>query len=187
MRRIRQCHYGELSGFFYTETDFSFIIWNLCFYVLYQIFVMVPLIELLWSKQIDLLRLFTLESSLNLRLIIFTKNPERFLFMTISGGIMKKGILVEPADSVIAVLDDINIGEFIEYKKENNVLSVAAINEIPIYHKVAIKKIAKGDRVIKYNESIGVATQDIEIGEHVHCHNIVSEREILSSSDKKNS
>lgn len=43
---------------------------------------------------------------------------------------------------------------------------------IPRGHKVALKDIAKGAQVHKYGQSIGVATFDIKVGEHVHVHNL---------------
>jgi len=39
-------------------------------------------------------------------------------------------------------------------------------------HKVALKPIRSGEEVIKYGQVIGVATQDIEAGRHVHLHNL---------------
>ncbi len=39
-------------------------------------------------------------------------------------------------------------------------------------HKYALCKICKGEDVIKYGFPIGVATCDIEVGEHVHTHNL---------------
>lgn len=39
-------------------------------------------------------------------------------------------------------------------------------------HKYAVRKIAKGENVIKYGSPIGHATADIEKGEHVHTHNL---------------
>lgn len=39
-------------------------------------------------------------------------------------------------------------------------------------HKYAIKTILKGEEVIKYGYPIGVATQNIEVGEKVHSHNL---------------
>ena len=39
-------------------------------------------------------------------------------------------------------------------------------------HKIAIDDIKKGDDVIKYGESIGIAKEDISQGEWVHTHNV---------------
>ena len=39
-------------------------------------------------------------------------------------------------------------------------------------HKYAVRDIAKGEKVIKYGYPIGVASNDIKKGEHVHSHNL---------------
>lgn len=39
-------------------------------------------------------------------------------------------------------------------------------------HKYAAKDIIKGENIIKYGFSIGITTQDIALGEHVHTHNL---------------
>lgn len=44
--------------------------------------------------------------------------------------------------------------------------------EIPAGHKIAIRDIAAGAAVIRYGESIGLASRPIEAGEHVHIHNL---------------
>jgi altronate hydrolase len=43
---------------------------------------------------------------------------------------------------------------------------------IPRGHKVALHDLAAGDEVHKYGQLIGVATQPIRAGEHVHTHNL---------------
>jgi len=47
---------------------------------------------------------------------------------------------------------------------------------IPTGHKLAVKEIRKGDHVVKYGQVIGTATQDIGLGDHVHVHNVMSNR-----------
>ncbi len=47
---------------------------------------------------------------------------------------------------------------------------------IPFGHKLAIADIAAGAPVRKYSEVIGIASQPIGAGEHVHVHNVVSAR-----------
>ncbi len=49
---------------------------------------------------------------------------------------------------------------------------VAALDDIPAGHKVAVRAIAAGGRVRKYGEVIGIARQDIPPGAHVHSHNL---------------
>ncbi|MDI9336469.1 MAG: altronate dehydratase family protein [Gammaproteobacteria bacterium] len=43
---------------------------------------------------------------------------------------------------------------------------------IPSGHKIAIKNIAMGKPVHRYNQIIGFASKDIWVGEHVHSHNL---------------
>ena len=43
---------------------------------------------------------------------------------------------------------------------------------IPAGHKLAVRDIAQGKPVRRYNQIIGFATRDIEPGEHVHVHNL---------------
>ncbi|SNT00552.1 altronate hydrolase [Streptosporangium subroseum] len=49
---------------------------------------------------------------------------------------------------------------------------VAAIDDIPAGHKVAVRAIAEGTPVRKYGEAIGIALRDIAPGSHVHSHNL---------------
>ena len=43
-------------------------------------------------------------------------------------------------------------------------------------HKIALCALAGGAKVIKYGQPIGLTTQPIGVGEHVHIHNVVSSR-----------
>ena len=49
-------------------------------------------------------------------------------------------------------------------------------DDIPIYHKMAVADIRKGEAVYKYGEVRGVASRDIRAGEWAHVHNIESTR-----------
>ncbi|MBM3605317.1 MAG: altronate dehydratase [Alphaproteobacteria bacterium] len=52
------------------------------------------------------------------------------------------------------------------------VAGVAASEAIPAGHKIATCAIAAGEPVRKYGQVIGIATQDISAGEHVHVQNL---------------
>lgn len=52
--------------------------------------------------------------------------------------------------------------------------SVAAREDIPRGHKLALRDIAEGEKVIKYGAVIGQATADIPAGAWVHLHNLRS-------------
>jgi altronate dehydratase small subunit len=42
-------------------------------------------------------------------------------------------------------------------------------------HKIAIRPIRAGERIVKYGAPIGRATADIGLGEYVHNHNVASD------------
>jgi altronate dehydratase large subunit len=47
---------------------------------------------------------------------------------------------------------------------------------VPFGHKVALAAVAPGEPVVKYGETIGLATRPIAPGDHVHTHNLASTR-----------
>lgn len=51
---------------------------------------------------------------------------------------------------------------------------VTVLCDVARAHKVADCAIASGELVLKYGMPIGIATQDIPAGAHVHVHNIAS-------------
>ena len=55
-------------------------------------------------------------------------------------------------------------------------IKVSAQSNIPIGHKLAIKKLAANDTVIKYGTDIGRAVAPIKVGEHTHVHNLKTKR-----------
>lgn len=88
--------------------------------------------------------------------------------------VVENAVMIRPIDSVVTVTEVVQKGGVIRYPGCEKV--VIALQEIPIYHKVAVVEVKKGDDVFKYGERIGVAMVDIHIGEHVHTNNIVSIR-----------
>lgn len=55
-------------------------------------------------------------------------------------------------------------------------LTFVVKEDIPQFHKMAIKNIKKGSPVLKYGQVIGLATRDINSGDYAHVHNIESTR-----------
>ncbi len=58
------------------------------------------------------------------------------------------------------------------HKNDNVEIVLEPENNISVGHKIAASHIKKDSNVIKLGHAIGVATQDIAAGEHVHVHNI---------------
>jgi len=84
---------------------------------------------------------------------------------------MGRVILIHPRDNVAVVCEELKKGMSFEAQG----IKLVAREDIPKNHKVAVSKIALGKAVIKYGESIGIATKEIEPGEWVHTHNLKSE------------
>lgn len=82
------------------------------------------------------------------------------------------------SDNVAVVFaEDVRSGmEMSTRDKKGNLTMVTVISDIPYGHKFALKPIHVGDEVLKYGEAIGVATKEIAVGEHVHVHNMDSQR-----------
>jgi len=53
--------------------------------------------------------------------------------------------------------------------------STVAREAIPLGHKVALRTIAAGDRIIRFAVPVGIATADIRAGDLVHVHNVKSQ------------
>ncbi len=59
---------------------------------------------------------------------------------------------------------------------EDRMIDVAAKQDIPIGHKVALKDMAVGDTVVKYGIDMGKVVAAITVGQHAHVHNIKTKR-----------
>lgn len=80
-------------------------------------------------------------------------------------------LLLDERDNVAVALTKIARGEQVE----GDGFSVRATAAIPLGHKIAVRPIAAGEKVVKYGASIGSATCDIAPGDHVHIHNLRSD------------
>jgi altronate dehydratase len=53
--------------------------------------------------------------------------------------------------------------------------SVEALEDIPLGHKIALRPIASGAKIIRLGMPVGIATADIQTGRLVHVHNVKSQ------------
>jgi len=80
-------------------------------------------------------------------------------------------------DHVGVATENIQPGEIEGIIMENDVsIFVEALSLIPLSHKIALKNLKKGDKVIEYRVQIGIATEDISAGDYVHTHNLRTAR-----------
>ena len=88
----------------------------------------------------------------------------------------KKAILIDKRDSVATALCQLEKGDSVRVGIADFALDIVLLQDIPFGHKFALKDIQQGEHVIKYGEAIGLATKPIRQGEHVHIHNVESQK-----------
>lgn len=77
------------------------------------------------------------------------------------------------ADAVLVLRPDDDVGVATRDLQSGTVLgSVVVTQSVPRGHKLAVRAVPRGAPVHKYGQSIGRATRDIAVGDHVHSHNL---------------
>ena len=96
---------------------------------------------------------------------------------------MRNAMIIDAKDNVAVAIEPIAKGDAAVYVCEGKEVSLPALEDITIYHKLATRDIAKGEPVVEYGEHIGIASSDIKAGEHVHVHNVEGHREDLEAKE----
>jgi altronate dehydratase small subunit len=82
------------------------------------------------------------------------------------------GVLVlAPGDNIAVATSELPEGS----QRQVGGLRVVLKTSVDVGHKFAVRRIGKGEKVIKYGAPIGVASRDIEPGEYIHIHNLASD------------
>jgi altronate dehydratase small subunit len=89
-----------------------------------------------------------------------------------------RALIIHPADNVANLIGPGNRGDSVECAIEGSAdtKTVTLQDDIPSNHKIAPGDIKAGEAIIKYGLNIGKASCDIRQGQHVHVHNIESNR-----------
>jgi (2R)-sulfolactate sulfo-lyase subunit alpha len=88
-------------------------------------------------------------------------------------------VVHSPNDSTgVVVVEGVQAGqELTGWVMDSDALvTVRAVHDIPIGHKLALADIQPGDTIIKYGHDIGRAVAPIGRGEHLHVHNVKTKR-----------
>ena len=85
---------------------------------------------------------------------------------------MQSALHIDEKDNLVTCLRYIKKGETINIEGKD----YTANADIPVFHKMAIADIKKGENCMKYGQIIGTATVDIHTGDYVHVHNCESTR-----------
>lgn len=89
---------------------------------------------------------------------------------------MSIALVQNPRDNVATLLEALSKGELLKIQVGDKEISFEVKMDIPFGHKVAIKNINAGENIYKYGQVIGRSTALIDLGSHVHVHNIESLR-----------
>jgi altronate dehydratase len=83
---------------------------------------------------------------------------------------MKDSILiVDEKDNVAVALQDLAARE---KTAAAGMTPVTILEPVPAAHKIALRDIEPGEKIVKYGETIGISTKPIKQGAWVHTHNM---------------
>jgi hypothetical protein len=86
---------------------------------------------------------------------------------------MSRILVIDPSDNVAVALEPAEKGNPLVLPDGREII---ALDAVPFAHKIAIVSLAEEASVVKYGEVIGLTTRAINVGEHVHIHNMRSQR-----------
>ena len=81
---------------------------------------------------------------------------------------------------VLQIHPDDNVCVAVQQLAAHTHIEVASVSfklktDVRLGAKLALREIARGEKIIKYGEPIGSATQDLQVGDYVHTHNMQSD------------
>ena len=88
----------------------------------------------------------------------------------------RDAVVLSTKDNVATALRALLPGQVVSLETPSSRVELTLTEAIPRCHKFAIEAIAAHQPILKYGEVIGVASQAVAPGEHVHVHNISSLR-----------
>jgi altronate dehydratase small subunit len=88
----------------------------------------------------------------------------------------RDAIAIRTEDNVATAIRNLDAGDEVAVGIGEKVMRVKLCQSIEYGHKLALKEIAAGEKILKYAAVIGKATRAIKVGEHVHVHNVESLR-----------
>ena len=79
-------------------------------------------------------------------------------------------LLLDKMDNTLTALMDLSEGDKVSISEDE--ITITIMESIPYAHKFARRAVAGGEKIIKYGAVIGIATENILEGAHVHIHNV---------------
>jgi altronate dehydratase small subunit len=92
--------------------------------------------------------------------------------------VMRRALIVHPDDNVANLIGPGTQGHPVQciIEGHDGIETIELLDDLPANHKLARRDIRAGEPIIKYGLNIGKASQAIKRGQHVHTHNIESNR-----------
>lgn len=87
-------------------------------------------------------------------------------------------VQIAPGDNVAVALRDLD--GTVRVRQGRDIASIALAEPIPLGHKFALSDLAEGSEVRKHGAPIGRLTRLVSTGEHIHVHNLKSQRALTS-------
>lgn len=84
-------------------------------------------------------------------------------------------VVIHPDDDVAVALRPLAAGR-VRVRSAGKLVELEIAQDIPLGHKLALRDMPAGAMVRKYGEAIGVLTDPVAKGGHVHVHNLRSRR-----------
>ena len=84
-----------------------------------------------------------------------------------------------PGDHVGVAVDAIEAGQQvygIVLADDSQTDAITARGNVPLSHKIALRSLAAGERVIEYGLPVGVLKEAVTVGDYVHTHNMKTAR-----------
>lgn len=78
---------------------------------------------------------------------------------------------LHPDDNIVVTKRGLSAGTALVVRDRE----MAIAQDVPMGHKIAVRRIHRGEKVVKFGAPIGSAARRIEAGEHVHLHNLRSD------------
>jgi hypothetical protein len=83
-------------------------------------------------------------------------------------------VQIAPGDHVAVALRDLS--GTVRVRCGDEILSVTLREPIPLGHKFALAELPAGSEILKYGAPIGRLIRPVSAGDHVHVHNLKSQR-----------
>jgi len=88
----------------------------------------------------------------------------------------QKAVIFDSRDNVATALADLKAGDTLALTAGEKTLVTKLTTGVPFGRKFSLANIEPGSPIIKYGETIGIATASIQPGDYVHVHNVASAR-----------